>query len=285
MEQDMAISGPEGVRLQKVLARAGLGSRRACEEVILAGRVLVDGVPATVLGTRVNPQVQEILVDGQRLDFSPTVVLMLNKPAGVLTTLKDARGRPTVKDLLTGIESRVFPVGRLDRDAEGLLLFTNDGDLAELLAHPRRQVTKVYLVQVEGIPGAGALGRLAGGVVLEDGPASPAQVRVVAPPGDFWAAQERSGASWLELSIHEGRKRQVKRMCTEVGHPVLYLRRIRYGPLELGNLPPGNWRYLTAAELDQLGCEIDQPAPHSVPRRKGQLKPARLSINETGNYG
>ena len=227
-----------GERLQKVLAQAGLGSRRACEELIAAGRVTVNGEVAT-LGTRADPEVDAIEVDGARIGVRQGLVhYLLNKPAGVVTTASDPQGRPTVVGLVPA-EPRVYPVGRLDADTEGLLVLTNDGELAHRLTHPSFGVDKEYLADVAGTPSRGALRRLREGVELEDGPTAPARVSLV-------------GDHTLRITIHEGRNRQVRRMCEAVGHPVRRLVRVRIGPLADRRLPPGEWRPLTQAEVRAL---------------------------------
>jgi 23S rRNA pseudouridine2605 synthase len=230
------------VRLQKVLARAGLGSRRACEELIADGRVAVDGVVAR-LGDRVDPEVQVVTLDGARVVTRTDLVhYVLNKPVGVITTADDPQGRPTVVGLVPA-EPRVFPVGRLDADTEGLLVLTNDGELAQLLTHPSHGVTKTYLAEVDGVPSAGALRSLREGVMLDDGLTAPARARLVQRRGDHAA---------VELSIHEGRNRQVRRMLDAVGHPVRRLVRTRIGSLHDTRLAPGEWRALDPAEVRSL---------------------------------
>jgi 23S rRNA pseudouridine2605 synthase len=237
----------EAPRLQKVLARVGLGSRRSCEELIGAGRVTVNGRPA-VLGQRVDPRHDRIEVDGLALPVLPGLVhYLLNKPPGVVTTADDPQGRPTVLALVPD-EPRVFPVGRLDADTEGLLVLTNDGDLSQRLAHPSFGVEKEYLAEVEGRPSPGALRRLRRGVELDDGLTAPATVGVVAP-------------GVLRIVIHEGRNRQVRRMAEAVGHPVRRLVRTRIGPLTDGGLRPGRWRTLSLAEVRQLAAAA---GPHSA---------------------
>ena len=227
-----------GERLQKVLAQAGLGSRRACEELIAAARVTVNGEVAT-LGTRADPEVDAIEVDGARIGVREGLVhYLLNKPAGAVTTASDPQGRPTVVGLVPA-EPRVYPVGRLDADTEGLLVLTNDGELAHRLTHPSFGVDKEYLADVTGTPSRGALRRLREGVELEDGPTAPARVSLV-------------GDHTLRITIHEGRNRQVRRMCEAVGHPVRRLVRVRIGPLADRRLPPGEWRPLTQAEVRAL---------------------------------
>jgi 23S rRNA pseudouridine2605 synthase len=237
-EQGPGKADPEGERIQKVLARAGLGSRRACDELVAEGRVTVNGGIAE-LGSRVDPDRDRIEVDGIAVGVRPGLVhYLLNKPAGVVTTASDPQGRPTAVELVPA-EPRVFPVGRLDVDTEGLLLLTNDGDLAQRVAHPSHGVDKEYLVEVQGQPGRGSLRRLREGVALDDGLTAPAKASLVGP-------------STVRITIHEGRKRQVRRMCAAVGHPVVRLVRVRIGPLVDRRLEPGQWRPLTQAEVRTL---------------------------------
>jgi 23S rRNA pseudouridine2605 synthase len=226
-------------RLQKVLAARGWGSRRVCEELIAAGRVTVNGEVA-VLGRRVDPAVDAVEVDGAPVGIRADLVhYLLNKPPGVVTTAKDTHGRPAVVDLVPA-EPRVYPVGRLDADTEGLLLLTNDGELANRVAHPAHGVDKEYLATVAGGPvPARAIRRLRDGVDLDDGRTAPAKV-----------SQPEPGV--LRITIHEGRNRQVRRMCEAVGHPVTRLVRTRIGPLRDRRLRPGEWRPLTPAELIEL---------------------------------
>jgi 23S rRNA pseudouridine2605 synthase len=227
-----------GERVQKVLARAGFGSRRACEELIDDGRVAVNG-HTIGLGARVDVEVDALTVDGVPVSIRPGLVhYLLNKPAGVVTTADDPQGRPTVVELVPSTP-RVFPVGRLDLDTEGLLLLTNDGELTHRLTHPSFGVEKEYLAQVEGTLSRGALRQLREGVVLDDGPTAPARVSSPSP-------------GLVRLTIHEGRNRQVRRMCEAVGHPVIRLVRTRIGPLADPSLAPGSWRPLTADELRAL---------------------------------
>ncbi len=229
---------PAGERLQKVLARAGLGSRRSCEELIDAGRVRVNGQRAD-LGRRVDPAVDLVEVDGVPVGVAPGLVhYLLNKPLGVVSTASDPQGRRTVVDLVPD-EPRVFPVGRLDADTEGLLLLTNDGALTHRLTHPSFGVDKEYLARVEGRPTAGELRRLREGVDLDDGPTAPARVSRVAP-------------DLIRITIHEGRNRQVRRMFEAIGHPVVRLVRHRIGPLTDKKLRPGQWRELTQDEVRAL---------------------------------
>ena len=241
----MAASSGEGERLQKVLARVCIGSRRVCEDLIAEGRVLVDGEMA-VLGRRVDPETALIEVDGAPVGVRPDLVhYVLNKPAGVVTTADDPQGRPTVVGLVPN-EPRVFPVGRLDVDTEGLLLLTNDGELAHRLTHPSYGVEKEYVAEVEGLPTRAVLRRLREGVELDDGPTAPARATLVDP-------------SVVRLTIHEGRNRQVRRMCEAVGHSVVRLVRTRIGPLADRSLAPGAWRELTGDEVRSLQRAVAEP--------------------------
>ena len=229
-----------GERLQKVLARTGVGSRRVCEDLIADGRITVNGeVP--VLGRRVDAEVDLIELDGVPVPVRPGLVhYLVNKPLGVVSTAEDTHDRPTVVSLVPP-EPRVYPVGRLDMDSEGLIIVTNDGELTHRLTHPSFGVPKEYLVHVEGEPTPGEVRHLRGGVLLEDGMTAPARVSVVAP-------------SLLRMIIHEGRNRQIRRMCEEVGHPVLRLVRTRIGPLADPSLTPGSYRPLTFDEVRGLAA-------------------------------
>jgi 23S rRNA pseudouridine2605 synthase len=240
----------EGERLQKVLARVGLGSRRVCEDLIAEGRVTVDGEVA-ILGRRVDVMTARVEVDGVLLPVAPDLVYyLLNKPSGVITTASDPEGRPTVLELVPA-EPRVFPVGRLDGATEGLLLLTNDGALAQLLTHPSNGVEKEYVAEVEGgTPPPRALRLLREGVELDDGVTSPASVGVLSE-------------GVLRMVIHEGRNRQIRRMCEAIGHPVRRLVRTRIGPLRDPRLPPGRWRELTGSEVRALAGSA---GPTSGPR-------------------
>jgi pseudouridine synthase len=228
------------VRLNAYLARAGVASRRRADELIRTGRVRVNGEPGelnTIVGRH-----DVVEVDGRRVELQQLAYLLLHKPAGVITTASDPHGRRTVVELVPA-EPRVVPVGRLDVDTTGALLLTNDGDLAHRLAHPRYGVPKVYEADIEGMPSPVDLARLRDGIELDDGVTSPAAVRVVS-----------SGrrASRLELTLHEGRKHQVRRMCEAIGHPVRRLHRVRYAELDLDGVPSGEWRKLTATEVAAL---------------------------------
>jgi 23S rRNA pseudouridine2605 synthase len=223
------------VRLNAYLARAGVASRRKADELIKAGRVTVNGEPGE-LNTFVGKH-DRVEFDGRPLERQALAYVLLNKPAGVVTTASDPHGRPTVVDLVADFPVRVVPVGRLDADTTGALLLTNDGRLAHRLAHPRYEVEKVYEAEVEGEPSDEALARLEQGVELDDGLTAPAKARRLAP-------------NKIELSMHEGRKHQVKRMLVAVGHPVIRLHRSRYAGLGLEGLEPGQWRELEPSELE-----------------------------------
>ena len=226
-------------RLQRALARAGFGSRRSCEELISAGRVKVNGSVAT-LGDKVDPTRDAVTLNGATVNLDPSIrYLALHKPVGVVTTMRDPQGRRDIREFVPE-EPRVFPVGRLDLDSEGLLLLTNDGDLAEALTHPRYGVEKEYLVEVEGTPTPKHLGALRRGVELEDGPARAKSVRIV---------DARGGRGQLALVMTEGRKREVRRLLDAVGLPVHRLVRVRIGPITLGRLRPGGVRDLTPDEV------------------------------------
>lgn len=232
-----------GERLQRVLARAGYGSRRSCEDLITAGRVRVNSEPAE-LGRRIDPERDRVEVDGVPVVVDPTLVhYLVNKPTGVVTTASDTHGRPVLVDMVP-LDPRVFPVGRLDMDTEGLILLTNDGDLAHRLTHPSFGVEKEYLAQVRGEPSRAALRHLREGVDLEDGTTAPARVSQIEP-------------GLIRIVIHEGRNRQVRRMCEQVGHPVERLVRTRIGPISDRRLRPGAWRHLTVEELRRLQESVE----------------------------
>jgi 23S rRNA pseudouridine2605 synthase len=263
-----------GERLQKVLARAGVASRRAAEELIVAGRVSVNGRIVTELGTRVVPGQDVIAVDGERLPMvaEELVYVMLNKPRGVLSAVEDARGRRTVTDLVN-IEARLFPVGRLDLDSEGLVLLTNDGDLAHQMTHPRYRHEKEYEVLVEGYPSDPTLIKWRRGSVLLDGvPAAPCRVeRLRIEKG---ACQGKDG-TWLRVIVHEGRKRQIRRVAAALGHPVYQLIRTRIGSLKLGRLRVGAWRHLTQTEVNALRASASTASVRAhTARAKAAGRPA-----------
>ncbi|MDR1775059.1 MAG: rRNA pseudouridine synthase [Actinomycetes bacterium] len=245
------------IRLQRFLARAGAASRRGSENLMTAGRVQVNGVVITELGSKVDPDTDRVTVDGIPVTLTDTRhYLMLNKPTGYVTTMDDPQGRATVAELVS--DARIpglFPVGRLDRDTSGLLLFTTDGELAHRVLHPKWHVTKRYVATVEGRFTESQLQRLRDGIELEDGPTAPATVELLGA---------RGRTSTVAIAIHEGRKRQVRRMCSAVGHPVITLERTHFGPLELGDLPAAQWRPLTDTERGALLSAVDM-TPDSAP--------------------
>lgn len=246
----------EGERLQKVLAAAGIGSRRFCEQLITGGRVTVDGEVAE-LGQKINPSTAEVRVDGERVNVNPELVyVMLNKPRGVVTTARDLHGRRTVLDLVN-LRQRLFPVGRLDMDSEGLLLLTNDGPLAHALTHPSYEVERTYLAQVSGRPSRRQLAQLREGVQLEDGLARAKSAQIVGE------ARQRS---LVKIVMTEGRKREVRRMLDAVGFPVERLARVTHGGVELGDLRLGRWRPLSQQEVARLYAAVQvsgRPPPRT----------------------
>jgi len=235
-------------RLQKILSAAGVASRRVAEELIRMGRVTVNGTTVTELGTKADPDADDIRVDGRRVKTEQKRrYILLNKPRGYVTTRSDPQGRKTVMDLLKGVKEYIYPVGRLDYDSEGLLLLTNDGELAARLTHPRHEVERVYEAKVRGVPDAHALQRLAKGVTIEGRRTAPARLTLATRPSSADVAH-----SIVEIAIHEGRNRQVRQMFEAVGHPVMRLTRVRIGPIQDPNLPVGHWRELVPAELVRL---------------------------------
>lgn len=230
-------------RLQKILAKAGIASRRKAEELIRTGRVAVDGRIVTELGTRIDPQKSTITFDGKPLVREKIIYIMLNKPAGYVTTLSDPQGRPIVTDLLHNIPQRVFPVGRLDYETEGALILTNDGNLGQYIQHPRYEVNKTYVATVSGKPSARNIRQLETGIMVDGRKTWPATVRIL---------EQKQAETVLELTIHEGKKRQVRKMLAAIGHPVRNLTRTAYGRLRLGNLPPGKYRFLTENDLKKI---------------------------------
>ena len=240
----MMASETQLVRLQKIIAGSGISSRRKAEEYIRHGLVTVNGETVMTLGTKVDPLHDHIKVNGRHLKSKlPDMFVMLNKPVGYLSTLHDPDGRSTIKQLMPKPSLRLFPVGRLDFDSEGLLLLTNNGDIAQACLHPTHHVQKTYLVKVKGVLEDIHLQQLRRGVALEDGQTAPAKVK---------KAGKLQANSWIEITIHEGRKHQVKRMFDHIGHPVIRLKRIQFGPLNLGKLLPGKTRYLTDNEANDL---------------------------------
>lgn len=290
------------VRLQKILARAGLGSRRECEELILAGRVAVDGHTVTEIGTRADPGTSEIRVDGRPIEAEPFRYIMLHKPAGYLSGPDARAGYPSWLDLVK-VPERLYAVGRLDLESEGLLLLTNDGELALRLMHPRYEHQKTYLVQVEGVPEPRKIRRWQHGVLLDDGRTLPAKVVLLREPRFGEPARRRRAhselrermlrpgepsvrnASWLKITLREGRKRQLRRMVALLGHPALRVIRIGLGPLALGDLAAGRWRELTPGEVRALreaafhGGQGGEGAPAGQERNSGALSPSTIAID------
>jgi 23S rRNA pseudouridine2605 synthase len=269
-------SSPSQVRLQKVIARSGLASRRRAEALIQEGRVTVNGQTVTVLGTCIDPTRDHVKVNGRHLKTQPPdIFLMLHKPAGYVSTMNDPLNRPAITDLLDTSSIRTFPVGRLDCDSEGLLLLTNNGDIAQACLHPGNHVPKTYLVKIKGCLANEELTQLRNGLLLDDGPTAPAQVRRI---------RQTEANSWIEMTISEGRNHQVKRMLECVGHPVLKLKRIKFGPLVLGDLPIGANRYLSDNEANALRALLhrypsfrsrnrtDKRAPSADGKRKGNKR-------------
>ena len=235
------------IRLQKLLAQSGVASRRKCEHLMLAGEVEVDGEVVTRLGTKVDPRTAVVRVSGRRLPpVSPHVYLVLNKPRGVVSTMSDPRGRRTISDVVADRPERLFHVGRLDTDTSGLLLLTNDGDFAQRMAHPSYEVDKTYVAEVDGEVTRATLRQLRDGVTLDDGPVEMSEIKVLT---------DGSGRSIVELVIHEGRNRIVRRLLDHVGHPVRRLTRTAIGPVAIGRLRTGDVRDLT---LDELGVLLDR---------------------------
>lgn len=231
-------------RLQKILARAGVGSRRKAEQYIKEGRVSIDDKVVTEMGIKVDPRRHRIQINGRPLEAGEKkLYILLNKPKGYVTTLHDPQGRPIVTALLKGISERVFPVGRLDLDTEGALLLTNDGDLAQRVLHPSHEVTKTYIAKVAGNPSPEKLKMLAGGIDLDGRRTAPAELKMI---------KKGAGFTLVRIIIHEGRKRQVRKMFAAVGHRVLELRRIAYGNLKLGSLPPGKYRLLSRQDVARI---------------------------------
>lgn len=231
-------------RLQKFLANAGVASRRASEQLILQGRVQVNGKIVKELGVKVDPEKDEVRVDGKlcRIE-NKFFYIILNKPKGYVTTVKDPFGRPTVLNLLKGFKQRVYPVGRLDKDTEGLLILTNDGEVTYQLTHPKHEVNKTYIALVEGHVTESEIKKLNKGVMIKDGMTSPSKSRIL---------KYSQNETLLEIKIHEGRKRQVRRMCLAIGHPVIHLKRIAIGKITLNGLKTGQWRFMTKSEIEYI---------------------------------
>lgn len=264
-------------RLQKILSRAGIASRRASEQFILQGRVTVNGVTVRELGSKADAASDDVRVDGRRITVAERHrYLLLNKPRGYVTTRSDPQQRPTVMSLLGGIREYVYPVGRLDFHSEGLLLLTNDGDLAARLTHPRHEVPRIYEVRVLGTPDAHDLKRLAGGIVIDGRRTEPADVRLL--PGS--GRTGRGDRSTLVVSVKEGRNRQVRKMCEAIGHPVEALSRVAIGPIRDDRLKPGHWRDLTVGEVKKLQAAGED---QGEPRSTREPRNARKTRNATGS--
>ena len=260
----------EGVRLQKVIAAGGVASRRAAETLMREGRVTVNGAVVSTLGSRVNPETDDIRVDGRRVGLAGRRrYLLLNKPRGVVTTRDDPQRRRNVMDLLSGVRESVYPVGRLDYDSDGLLLLTNDGDLAARLTHPRHRLERVYEARVRGVPDATALKRLARGMLLAGRRTAPATASLVRAGRGLHGDQ-----AVLRITITEGRKRQVRHMCEAIGHPVVRLRRVRIGPIQDKTLRPGQFRDLTPGEVTALGRAVAPVEPSAGPRAPKAQSPS-----------
>ncbi|GAV11097.1 pseudouridine synthase [Paenibacillus sp. NAIST15-1] len=237
-------------RLQKILANAGVASRRKCEELIKAGKVEVNGEVVTTLGVKADPSSDVITVSGRTISVkSDKIVLAFHKPKGVITSTSDPEGRKTVMDFMKGVKARVYPVGRLDYETEGLLLFTNDGELANMLMHPRHHVEKTYHATVKGVPHGDKLEQLRKGVKLEDGMTQPAAV-------EYHDVDLESNTATISITIHEGRNRQVRRMFEVIGHPVTKLKRVKFGNITLQGIPRGKHRVLTKSEVNELRMEM-----------------------------
>ena len=256
------------IRLQKVIAASGLSSRRVAEDLIREGQVAVNGKIVRTLGTCINPAIDHVKVNGRHLDAAePEAFVLLNKPPGFVTTMKDPFGRKTIADLLERIKVRVFPVGRLDYDAEGLLLLTNNGEVAQACLHPRYHVPKTYLIKVSGVFNDDQIKILRQGIELDDGITSPADVR---------KSGKAKSNSWLEITIHEGKKHQIKRMVEACGHRVMRIKRIGFGPLQLRNLPLGSCRYATDTEANALRGILRRKTIKTTP----QLSRTRINMKK-----
>jgi len=248
--------GRSELKLGKFLAEAGVGSRRHCKDLVLSGKVSISGKIAESAGIQIDIENDLIEIDGKPISYSPNpekIYILLNKLPGYLSACIDSRGVPTIMDLLPHTEERLFPVGRLDKDTEGLLIVTNDGDLVYKLTHPKHHVDKTYIAWVEGIPSEKSLEEIRNGIMIESGMTAPAVVEIVdCPDPKSQRTDIDKTTTCLKIVIHEGKKRQIKRMCLAIGHKVLKLRRIQLGTINLGDLKPGKYRYLTQKEVESL---------------------------------
>jgi 23S rRNA pseudouridine2605 synthase len=270
-------------RLQKILAHGGIASRRAAEALITSGRVRVNGRVVTELGAKADPRKDRVEVDGKRVVAEQLVYIALHKPRGVVSTMHDPEGRPTVRELLTGLEGRIYPVGRLDFATSGILLATNDGEFADGLLHPRRAVPKTYVVKVKGAMEAEDLDRWRQGLRLEDGVTLPAEAKMIRREGD---------KTWFELTIKEGRNQQIRRMGEASRFPVMRLSRVAFADITLEGLPPGRWRYLTRDELNDLKKEygvprtiVSPPEAEAAPKRQRPVAVRGSKGREQRSFG
>lgn len=261
-------------RIQKILAHGGVASRRAAEELILAGRVRVNGRVVTELGVKADPRRDRVEVDGKRVVAEESVYIVLHKPRGVVSTMSDPEGRPSVKELLQSIGGRVYPVGRLDFATSGVLLVTNDGELHDGLLHPRKAVPKTYVLKVKGVMKPEDLDRWRKGVQLEDGMTLPAQAKLLRHEGD---------KTWLELTIREGRNQQIRRMGEATGFPVMRLARVAFAEISAEGLAPGRWRHLTRDEL--LALKKEYGVPRSIPAASTEPQPKRIQARAVNVRG
>ncbi len=248
MKEKLERTGGMEERLQKYLASCGVDSRRACEKLIAQGRVQVNGQVVTIQGTKIDPAVDQVTVDGKKVTIEEkSIYVLLNKPVGYVSTVKDPQNRPTVIDLLQDVQERVFPVGRLDYETEGLLLLTNDGELSYRMTHPKFKVVKTYIATIQGCVSSEKLDQLRNGVMLEDGKTKPAKIKVI---------RQGKYRTTIEIKIFEGRNRQIRRMCKVIGHPVLELRRTSVDKLTLEGVATGEYRYLNQDEILQLRAKV-----------------------------
>ena len=261
-------------RLQKYLAHAGIASRRTCEEIITAGGVKVNGQVVREMGIKIDPVTDVIEVNGKRVgEKEEKIYLILNKPQGYVSTLRDPQGRPKVTDLVKEVGKRVYPVGRLDFETEGLLILTNDGEITYALTHPKHEIGKTYIAQVKGLPDKDKIKRFQKGLRLADGPTAPAKVKFLKKLGSNVL---------LEITIYEGRNRQVRRMCETIGHPVLHLKRVSMGFLNLDNLATGKYRLLTKTEVKKLLALVEKtekPDKSKSPKRTGKREHSQIPVN------